>query len=398
MLQKKQIIWGLSVLPFVFLSCTDKQTKKEIEKHRQAMEFHQSVVQIQKQNEKKLQDYFDKLPLEQKIAQIFIENLEGCTKFRSYETVGKMNGTNDDTPLVAGGYLFFSYNIAQTPEKQREFAKSIQDYCNEYNLIYPYLCVDQEGGWVSRLKNLNDRLPSNKEVAESYSPEQSYQLYQKQAVQMKNLGFHMNLAPVMETETPDNRDFLDGRSYGDYQKVMDFGRACINAYQNNDISTVVKHFPGNTNTDPHTGLPEIALSKEELEKSILSFKNIISYNPTAILMSHARTLAVDKETPACLSKIWVTDILRNQFGFEGLIISDDILMAALSENGFPPEKAVVMAIEAGVDCIMISQKRFASSAKILYDKAQNDSDFLDLLQKASFRVIKYKFNNGLLKI
>lgn len=398
MLQKKQIIWGLSVLPFVFLSCTDKQTKKEIEKHRQAMEFHQSVVQIQKQNEKKLQDYFDKLPLEQKIAQIFIENLEGCTKFRSYETVGKMNDTNDDTPLVAGGYLFFSYNIAQTPEKQREFAKSIQDYCDEYNLIYPYLCVDQEGGWVSRLKNLNDRLPSNKEVAESYSPEQSYQLYQKQAVQMKNLGFHMNLAPVMETETPDNRDFLDGRSYGDYQKVMDFGHACINAYQNNDISTVVKHFPGNTNTDPHTGLPEIALSKEELEKSILSFKNIISYNPTAILMSHARTLAVDKETPACLSKIWVTDILRNQFGFEGLIISDDILMAALSENGFPPEKAVVMAIEAGVDCIMISQKRFASSAKILYDKAQNDSDFLDLLQKASFRVIKYKFNNGLLKI
>lgn len=73
-------------------------------------------------------------------------------------------------------------------------------------------------------------------------------------------------------------------------------------------------------------------------------------------------------------------------------------MAALAENGFPPQKAVIMAIEAGVDCIMISQKRFASSAKILYDKAQTDTKFLDLLQKASYRVIKYKFDNGLLKI
>ena len=73
-------------------------------------------------------------------------------------------------------------------------------------------------------------------------------------------------------------------------------------------------------------------------------------------------------------------------------------MAAFAENGFPPQKAVVMAIEAGVDCIMISQKRFASSAQILYDKAQKDSDFLALLQKASFRVIKYKFNNGLVKL
>lgn len=398
MLQKKQIVTLLSVLSLLFFSCTDKQTKKEIENHKRASEFYQYVVQIQKENDEKMQNYFDSLTLEQKISQIFIENLEGCTKFRSYETVGKMNGTNDDTPLVAGGYLFFSYNIAQTPEKQKEFAQSIQDYCDEYNLIYPFLCVDQEGGWVSRLKTLNDKLPSNKEVSESYSTEQAYQLYKKQAIQMKNLGFHMNLAPVIETETQGNCNFLDGRSYGDYKKVIDYGRACINAYQNNNISTVVKHFPGNTNTDPHSGLPEITLSKNDLDESIMSFKNILEYKPDAVLMSHARTLAIDKETPACLSKQWVTDILRNEFGFDGLVFSDDILMAALAENGFPPQKAVVMAIEAGVDCIMISQKRFASSARILYDKAQNDSDFLDLLQKASFRVIKYKFNNGILKL
>ena len=107
MLQKKQIVTLLSVLSLLFFSCTDKQTKKEIENHKRASEFYQYVVQIQKENDEKLQNYFDNLTLEQKISQIFIENLEGCTKFRSYETVGKMNGKKDDTPLVAGGYLFF---------------------------------------------------------------------------------------------------------------------------------------------------------------------------------------------------------------------------------------------------------------------------------------------------
>ena len=82
---------------------------------------------------------------------------------------------------------------------------------------------------------------------------------------MHSIGFHMNLAPVIEVCTPDNEDFLDGRSFGSFEQVLNYGRACVNAYENNQIATVVKHFPGNTNTDPHTGLPEIKLSEADLK-------------------------------------------------------------------------------------------------------------------------------------
>jgi len=383
---------------FLLTSCTDKQTKKEIIKHKQASEFN-VYVQTEIQNQQKLlEDYVNSLTLEQKISQIFIENLEGNTQFRSYENVGVMNGTDDKTPLVAGGYIFFGKNICDTVQDMQDFVKTIEDYCVQNGTIPPYLAVDQEGGWVSRLKKLNTKLLSNEDVAKNNSIEQAYNIYKEQALQMENLGFHMNLAPVIEVCTSENADFLDGRSFGNEQQVSTYGLACVNAYENNNIATVVKHFPGNTNTDPHTGLPDIPSSYDDLMNSIEPFKYVLEHNPTAVLMSHARTKALDSEVPACLSKVWVTDILRNQYGYNGIIFSDDIFMGALADNGYPPEKAAVMAIEAGIDCIMISEKRFGKSAAVLYKKAKAEPDFAEKIDQAVKRIIKFKAEKGIISL
>ncbi len=383
-------------LILLFTSCTDKQTKKEIKTHASASEVQTYINQKKAEREEALTRYVDALPLEQKIAQLFIENLEGSTNFRSYETVGAMTGTNDDTPLIAGGYIFFSYNIADSREQMQKYIASIRDYCNSNNNLQPYLCVDQEGGWVSRLKKLNPKLPSNEQVARDFDIPGTYHLYTEQAAGMKELGFDMNLAPVVEVCTDDNKDFLDGRSFGNLEQVVTYGRACINAYENNGIATVLKHFPGNTNTDPHTGLPEITLSEPELLQSIESFRELVSYNPVAVLMSHARTSAVDSGVPACLSKVWVSDILRNQYGYQGLIFSDDIFMGALADNGYPPEEAAIRAVEAGVDCIMISEKRFAKAGKVLYNRAKEDAAFEAKINQAVKRILKYKIEAGLI--
>ncbi|MBQ1794554.1 MAG: glycoside hydrolase family 3 protein [Treponema sp.] len=277
----------------------------------------------------------------------------------------------------------------------QDYIRSIRQYCRQYENIQPYLCVDQEGGWVSRLKKLNPKLPSNEAVAKDYDVEEAYRIYGEQAEAMKDLGFDMNLAPVVEVCTDDNKDFLDGRSFGDLIQVINYGRACLNAYENNGIATVLKHFPGNTNTDPHTGLPEITLSKEDLLQSIESFRQLVDYKPAAVLMSHARTSAIDEGKPACLSKVWVTDILRKEYGYEGLIFSDDIFMGALADNGYPPELAAVSAVEAGIDCIMISEKRFAKAGKVLYQKAKEDEAFARKIDIAVKRILKYKIEAGL---
>ena len=393
----KRIRWAFIFITVLLLctSCTDRQTKKEIKKHAAAREIQTYINQIKSEREEALTRYVEALPLEEKIAQLFIENLEGCTTFRSYETVGAMTGTNDDRPLIAGGYIFFSFNIAETRSQMQNYINSIREYCNLYDNIQPYLCVDQEGGWVSRLKKLNPKLPSNEQVAKDFDVSGTYRLYAEQAAGMKELGFDMNLAPVVEVCTDDNKDFLDGRSFGDLSQVITYGRACLNAYENNGIATVLKHFPGNTNTDPHTGLPEITLSESELKNSIESFRQLVQYNPAAVLMSHARTTAIDQGVRACLSKVWVTDILRKEYGYEGLIFSDDIFMGALADNGYPPELAAIRALEAGVDCIMISEKRFAKAGRVLYQKAKVDADFEAKINKAVTRILKYKILAGL---
>ena len=393
-----KIRWWVSIVVssfILFTSCTDKQTKKEIKTHESAAAIQTYINQIKNQREAAMDSYVAALPLEQKIAQLFIENLEGNTSFRSYESVGAMTGTDDDRPLIAGGYIFFSYNIAPTREQMQSYIKSIRDYCNQYENIQPYLSVDQEGGWVNRLKKLNPPLPSNENVAADYDIAGSYSLYSEQALSMRDLGFDMNLAPVVEVCTEDNKEFLDGRSFGDLTQVINYGRACLNAYENNGIATVLKHFPGNTNTDPHTGLPEITLSKNELLQSIESFRQLTGYEPAAVLMSHARTTAIDAGVPACLSKVWVTDILRNEYGYEGLIFSDDIFMGALADNGYPPELAAVSAVEAGIDCIMISEKRFAKAGKVLYERALQDPLFAAKIDRAVKRILKYKIEAGL---
>lgn len=169
----------------------------------------------------------------------------------------------------------------------------------------------------------------------------------------------------------------------------------MNAYENHGIGTVVKHFPGNTNTDPHTGLPEILLSGAELEESLKPFFELNHCAPAGALMSHARVKSVDGKIPACFSKVWVSEILREKIGFKGIVFSDDIFMGALALNGFPPEEAAVKALESGVNVIMVSEKRISGPAKVLIAKAEKDSDFKKLIDNSFKKVMEYKIRQNL---
>ena len=125
---KKIIFTALAAL--FFISCTSKteklQSKKEKLNHQNASTFYQNYVYSKvKTNQTELENYIKNLPLEKKIAQLFIENLEGNVTFRSYETFGDMTGNGDKTPMVAGGYLFFSYNLSDTVEETQNYIASI---------------------------------------------------------------------------------------------------------------------------------------------------------------------------------------------------------------------------------------------------------------------------------
>lgn len=339
-----------------------------------------------------LEEYLDSLPPEQAISQIFLVNIQGNEKYSAVEW------NADGKPLVPGGALFFAYNLGDTIEDTVSFVSSIEKYCIDNSLLRPYLAVDQEGGLVNRLRSLSSTLPSAQKISEMLTPAQAAKLYSIQARQMRAIGFDMNLAPVAESLSEENKDFLDTRSYGDIPHSIVYTMAAVNAYQSNGINAVLKHFPGNTSVDPHTGLPEIDYDESRIEyEFLIPFYFILSSKPSSVLMSHARVPSVDS-SPACLSRVWVTDKLKTQLGFDGLVISDDIFMGALADNGYPPEKAAIQAIEAGVNVIMLSEKLFGKVAENLMDHAAKDKNFYMNLRKAEKKVLEYKLNAGILKI
>ncbi len=380
-------------------------TAREKKMFAEASANYAALKAYLEQEQRALENYLNSLPVEQQISQLFLVNIVGNRNFSAVEKTGDIwthfekQQQSGESPLVPGGVIFFSYNIADTPEEIIAFTDSIKNYCSINSIVPPYISVDQEGGLVNRLRKVTSYLPSNKKVTENLTAEEAYELYALQAKQLKALGFDMNLAPVTEVLTESNIDFLGTRSFGSKQNVLDYGKNCITAYEHNGIATVLKHFPGNTNSDPHTGLPEITADEKTLNEFFVEpFEVLAKSKPSAILMSHARTSAYDKNTPACLSQYWVTQKLLGSMEYKGLVISDDIFMAALEKNGFPPETACVMAIEAGVDVIMLSEKRFADVAAILLRKSFEDELFAEKIREAELKVLRYKKRAGIISL
>lgn len=379
-------VTALAVTIFFLFACSSKnkvQNQKELAFHKSAYENYLLLENLEHQTDEKIHNLVNCLSLDEKLSQIFLINLENNDKFLPVEWY------EDKRTLMPGFYIFFGYNIADNPEKIIGFTNSIYKEAEKNYLIPPFLSIDAEGGWVNRLRNIGGPLPECARVSECLTLPQSYELYSLSAKQLKSLGFNINLAPVSEIDSESNHEFLDGRSFGNFNRVVDYSTYCINAYQNNGIMTVVKHFPGNTNIDPHLGLPKIDMTEQDFETTMKCFSKVLQSKPDAVLMSHAIVEAKDK-TPACLSKYWINDILRGMLKYEGLIFSDDIFMAALIENGYKPEKASKLAIEAGINCIMISEKKFGHWMKLIKKNYLEDENIRYKIDESVFRILKLK--------
>ena len=248
---------------FNLLSCSKRPSPEEIEAQR-LLELARLEEAIQNAKNAAISEYVSSLSDEAKISQLFLVNIEGNQKYSAVEKTGSLYGkAGEGNPLVPGGVLLFSYNISKDPLETYEYIKSIRDFYLENENLPPYVAVDQEGGDVNRLRGLTSVLWAQKKVADSFSLEGASALYSAQARQMKNLGFHMNLAPVVEVLTEKNKNFLDTRSFGNLESVLSYGETALKSYEENGIAVALKHFPGNSNADPHLGLPKIEYSTEE---------------------------------------------------------------------------------------------------------------------------------------
>ncbi len=405
----------LAVSLCALFSCSSKSKETE-EKTRQAGRAAQKeALVLEEKKSQALDKYIQTLTERERLAQLFVINLEGDEKFWFVERVDddqKSSQAKEGRPLVPGGYIFFSFNIARDPAQIAAFTDSVRDFARSNDLTEPFLCLDAEGGYVNRLRGVAGPLPENEWVSNNLSPKEAFLLYSLNAIQLRSLGFDLNLSPVVEVQNESNQEFLDGRSFGDAQKVREYASAAVVAYQTNKVAAVLKHFPGNNSVDPHAALPILSFDEDEFERDVLEpFKFLVNERPAGVLMSHALVRvgglgqdslqnpagSQDQKTPASLSSHWIREILRGRIGFTGLVFSDDIFMAALEKNGWPSERAVKSAILAGVNCILMSEKRFINEWKLVKKLYDSDPDFKAAADDSIKRVFAFKLSAGILE-
>lgn len=284
------------------------------------------------------------------IAQMFMCGFEGEAEFD--KAVEEVFGD-----VLPGALLLFEKNCGNSPEELIRLTEKIFAVYDARGVPAPFLVIDNEGGDVNRLRKIAAPLPSAELVSGYISPEDAKLIYEYSARQLRALGFHINLAPVVEVKTEDNGEFLGTRSYGDLAAVEEFAGIFTQAQLDNGILPVFKHFPGNTNVDPHTDFPILDVTEEEFrEKFLPPFKIMVEKFPnTGVLLSHAAVPAVGNDGPASIAPMLVKYYLENVINFKGLVISDDMQMGAMEKFNLSMADLFAEVMAAGVDMIMLTK-------------------------------------------
>ena len=294
-----------------------------------------------------------------------------------------------------GGYILFGRDFDnETPDTLKEKLAAYQ-FASPIPLL---IAVDEEGGTVCRVSNhrafRSSRFPSPRESYNAGGMEQVLSAETEKAALLSDLGINVNMGPVCDIAT-DAGAFLYGRSLG--QSPEETGRfvsSTVQIYSNHTLGSVLKHFPGyGSNGDSHTDIITDNRSLEELERvDLLPFATGISAGADAILVSHNIVTAMDAEAPASLSPA-VHAYLRNAMGFEGVIVTDDLVMEAITK-AYGPEEAAVLAVLAGNDLLCSSEYTLQYPAVL--EAVQAGRISMEQLDESVMRILQWKRELGLI--
>ncbi|MCR4713492.1 MAG: hypothetical protein K5751_03840 [Treponemataceae bacterium] len=386
---KKILIYSIIILLLTICSCNSDISNENTSfrfKSSEKIQFNDYSYQ----KKKLIDDKINQMTLKEKFAQMMLVSVDGTCKSKHISMY-----TGDYSP---GGFLLFKYNVDSDKFQDiRLFTDRLKNSYTSQKQIAPYIAIDHEGGDVNRLKNVMPRLPSQEYIAEHYSIVDSGEIYYLQAKMLEKLGVNVNLAPVNEIETTENHEFLVNRSFGNKRQVYEYGNTEIFNIGRTSVLSVQKHFPGNTNEDTHTGKAVIECDLKTVNDLYIEpFKNVRNKNESAVMMSHTILQSVDSK-PSCISKETIK-LFKDSTGFNGLIFTDDLTMDALSKSGFPMKKAILEAVKAGVDVIMLSITNYFRIVESVVNDIENERELINNVDRAVKKILEWKIDCGLIDI
>jgi beta-N-acetylhexosaminidase len=332
------------------------------------------------------------MTLHQKIGQRFICWIEG-KEFSEQAAELVRQG--------AAGVILYPWNI-EDPEQVRRLTASLQRAARAGDPpVGFFVCVDQEGGRVAAF-----RFRETTKLAPAFywgryeDPRFVTAAAYIAGREIRELGCNMNFAPVLDLYAAADSTIIGDRSMGiDPEKVGELGIAYLQGARQAEIIPVIKHFPGHgsSTVDSHGRLPVVDIPEDQLlERDFLPFRMAVQAGAEALMTAHVLYPRIDPEYPATLSKLILGDLLRERFGYEGVIVSDGMAMGALAEN-FTVSDSLKLMIQAGLDLILVHSS---------YDLVDLKLEMLRLLHRGEItetqidegveRILKLKLRYGLL--
>ena len=299
------------------------------------------------------------MPVEDKVAQLFIVTPEQLTGASAVTQAGDATQAALSKYSV-GGIVYFRQNL-KDKDQITEMLKATASM-SKYPLFF---AVDEEGGSVSRVAEAgidgSVKVDTEAAIAKGNDPAKAEEAGETIGSYLGALGFNLDFAPVADVVTDASKSVIGDRSYGsDPANDGKMTAAMVQGLQKSGVSACLKHFPGIGDADGDTHKQKVELSKtlDQMKQSdFISFKAGIDSGAQFVMVSHGDVSAIDDSAeylPASMSKKMITDELRGELGFNGIVVTDAMNMSAVSDY-FGADEAAVKAIQAGADMILIPE-------------------------------------------
>ena len=330
------------------------------------------------------------MTVEEKVGQLLVAGIEGYAPGEDAKTAIR--------DVKVGGIILFKRNV-----KSAEQLSALNNTLKALNdgHIPLFLCVDEEGGLVSRMPPEITDLPSaftfgSVEDADARSAACG-ELGAVLGSLCSSFGFNMNFAPVMDVWSNPGNTVIGTRAFSTDSAVV--SHCALRAAQGLTASGVIpvgKHFPGHGDTlvDSHVGLPVVDKMAEDLEQlELIPFRSAIEADSPAIMIAHILMTQIDPTRPASLSHPVVTGLLREELGFEGVVCTDDLTMAAISDT-YGMGEAAVLAVEAGCDLLLVchGESNLLEARNALLDAVKDGRISQTQLDESVYRILTLKAN------
>ncbi|WP_088040562.1 beta-N-acetylhexosaminidase [Bacillus sp. EAC] len=339
-----------------------------------------------------IQDEVNKLTLKEKIGQMIIAGFDGTTSINASDLIKNYK---------LGGFIFFGTNI-KSPSQLVNLTNDIKTL-NKTNKVPLFISVDQEGGRVNRMPSTVLNTPSARTIGNKNNAKYAFNIGNMISKELSSFGFNTDFSPVLDIQSNPKNTVIGDRSFGSNSSVVSkMGESMMEGIRKGNTIPVIKHFPGHgdTSVDSHLELPIVNKNLSSLKKfELIPFNNAIKNHADMVMVAHILVKKVDSKYPASMSKTVITDLLRKQYGFNGVVITDDMSMGAIGKH-YNLGNAAVMSINAGSNIILIGhgKENVRTIYNSLYTAVKNHKISEDTINKSVYKILtlkqKYKLSNN----